>query len=70
MMAGKGAKLVRLLLFFPYVAMMAVPFYNRALPELAGIPFFYWYQLVWIPLGALLILPVYLAENREQSGAD
>jgi hypothetical protein len=67
MAAVSGFRLVRLLLLIPYVAMMAVPFYNRALPELAGIPFFYWYQLLWIPVGALLILPVYLAENHEQS---
>ena len=25
-----------------------VPLYNRAEPSLYGIPFFYWFQLVWI----------------------
>ncbi|HET7569631.1 MAG TPA: DUF3311 domain-containing protein [Gammaproteobacteria bacterium] len=25
-----------------------VPFYNRIDPRLAGIPFFYWFQFVWI----------------------
>jgi hypothetical protein len=61
---------VRLLLLIPYIAMLAVPLYDRARPELAGIPFFYWYQLLWIPSGALLILFVYLAENRLQSEPD
>lgn len=61
-----GFRHVRLLLLIPYIVMLAVPFYNRALPELAGIPFFYWYQLLWIPLGALLILAVYLAENHDR----
>jgi len=47
-----------------------VPFYNRALPAIAGIPFFYWYQLLWIPLGALLLLLVYRIEERKSRGAE
>jgi uncharacterized membrane protein len=65
-----GFTLVRLLLLVPYIAMLAVPFYNRTLPELAGIPFFYWYQLMWIPLAAVLILAVYRAENRDRQRSD
>jgi Protein of unknown function (DUF3311) len=58
--AGKRRlRLVHLLLLVPYVAMAWVPFYNRVEPELAGIPFFYWYQLLWIALGALILLPIY-----------
>ena len=56
-----------LLLFVPYIAMMWVPSYNRALPEIAGIPFFYWYQLLWIVLGSLLLLPAYFAVTRGAS---
>ena len=44
--------------------MMLVPYYNRSAPEIAGIPFFYWYQLVWIVLGAVILLAAYLAESR------
>jgi len=54
---------IRLLLLVPYLALIWVPFYDRALPDIAGIPFFYWYQLMWIPLGALALLPVYLVER-------
>jgi hypothetical protein len=54
---------IRLLLLVPYLALIWVPFYDRALPDIAGIPFFYWYQLLWIPLGALILLPVYLVER-------
>ncbi len=53
-----------LLLLIPYIAMLWVPFYNRAAPDIAGIPFFYWYQLLWIVLGALLLLPAYYAATR------
>src|ERR1700742_3532256 len=37
---------IYLLLLAPYLALGWVPFYDRALPDLAGIPFFYWYQLL------------------------
>lgn len=53
-------------LALPYVALLWVPFYNRALPALFGIPFFYWYQMAWILLGALSMLPVYLHEERRR----
>ena len=55
---------IHLLLAVPFAAMIWIGFYNRTEPAIAGIPFFYWYQLLWIPLGALLLLPVYRAEER------
>jgi hypothetical protein len=60
----KGFHPLHLLLLLPYIAMMWVPSYNRIEPEIAGIPFFYWYQLVWIVLGAALMLPLYFSEER------
>jgi hypothetical protein len=62
----RGFRAIRLLLLVPYLGLLWVPFYNRALPALFGIPFFYWYQLAWIPLGALLLLPIYRAERRAE----
>lgn len=55
---------ITLLLLIPYVAMLWVPYYNRVEPEIAGIPFFYWYQLLWIVLGALILLPAYYSATR------
>ena len=43
--------------------MLWVPSYNRAAPGIAGIPFFYWYQLLWIPLGSLLLWLAYWLER-------
>lgn len=43
------------LLLLPYLAMICVPFYNRIEPTLFGIPFYYWYQLSWVPLSSLII---------------
>jgi hypothetical protein len=67
---SKGARLrpVHLLLLLPFIAMLWVGFYNRAEPSLADIPFFYWFQLLWIPVGALLLWPVYRAEDRDNDG--
>ena len=54
------------LLAFPFVGMLWVPFYNRRDPELAGIPYFYWYQLAWIAVSAVLTAIVYLATRKEE----
>lgn len=48
-----------LLLCLPYIGVLWVPFYNSMQPQLAGIPFFYWYQFMWIWIGALLTWVVY-----------
>jgi Protein of unknown function (DUF3311) len=54
----------RFLLVLPFLGVLWVPFYNRIEPSLAGIPFFYWYQLAWVVLGALVVLAVYVIETR------
>lgn len=41
------------LLSLPVLAMLAVPLYSRATPEVAGVPFFYAYQFAWVPLSIL-----------------
>jgi hypothetical protein len=59
-----------ILLLIPYIAMLWVPFYNHAEPAFSGIPFFYWYQLLWIPLGSLLLFLVWRMErarNRKRA---
>ena len=49
-----------LLLLLPFIGLLWVPFYNTdALPALFGFPFFYWYQLLWVPVTAFLIWVVY-----------
>jgi hypothetical protein len=53
----------RWLLVIPFIATLWVPFYNSVEPRLFSIPFFYWYQLIWVLLCAVVIGIVYLAEN-------
>ena len=56
---------IRRLLILPFVGLLWVPFYNGALPALGGLPFFYWYQLAWVPLTSALIWVVYRSERHE-----
>jgi cell division protein FtsW (lipid II flippase) len=60
----KRRYLPRLLLVIPFLAMIWVPSYNRIEPTLGDIPFFYWYQLAWILIAAVLVLVVYLIESE------
>jgi hypothetical protein len=48
------------LLLLPWIAMIWVPFYNRVEPQLWGFPFFYWYQLLWVLVSAVITALVYL----------
>lgn len=51
------------LLVIPVLALACVPLYARDGPRLLDVPFFYWYQLVWVALsivcmaGAALLIP-------------
>lgn len=47
------------LLAIPCIAVLAVPFYNRLEPTLFGVPFFYWWLLMWVPLSSVFIGIVY-----------
>ncbi len=44
------------LLFVPCILALWVPLYNSISPTLFDIPFFFWFQLVLIPISALAIL--------------
>ena len=56
------ARWARIFFLIPFIAVLWVPFYNCTDPMLFGIPFFYWYQLLWIPLTAVVISAVYWFE--------
>ena len=58
---------IHLLLLIPYAAMMWVPSYNRVEPMVAGIPFFYWYQFVWVLLSSVVTGTVYLLTREDKA---
>jgi hypothetical protein len=56
---SRSSRLWHLLLVLPYVALLWVPFYNSIEPAILGIPFFYWYQFLWVFLTSALIIWVH-----------
>jgi hypothetical protein len=50
-----------LLFVLQFVAVLWPSFFNSAEPSWAGIPFFYWYQMLWVIVGAVLTAIVYFA---------
>jgi len=57
-----------LLFVVQVVAVLWPPFYNRVEPSWLGIPFFYWYQLLWVLIGAVLTAIVYFATASRRGG--
>jgi hypothetical protein len=55
-----------LLLLIPVIATLWVPFYSSADPQLAGIPYFYWYQFLWVPISAIITAVVYFATREPE----
>jgi Protein of unknown function (DUF3311) len=53
-----------LLFVIQFVASLWVAFYNRVEPTWIGIPFFYWYQMLWVIVGAVLTAIVYFATDE------
>jgi Ca2+/H+ antiporter len=41
-----------------------VPFYARSTPKLGDFPFFYWFQLIWMPVVMVLCYATYLLMRR------
>ena len=55
-----------LLLLLPLV-LLWVPHYNRIEPALAGVPFFYWYQIAWIFITVVLTWIVWRLDGGDRS---
>ncbi|MDQ2817425.1 MAG: DUF3311 domain-containing protein [Candidatus Eremiobacteraeota bacterium] len=49
------------LLGLPLAATLWPPLYAHASPAWHGVPFFYWYQFLWVIIGAIIIAVVYFA---------
>lgn len=54
-----------ILLAIAVVVPLFVPAYSIDEPRLAGMPFFYWYQMMWIPVTAGLVGISYRLVTKE-----
>ncbi len=46
-------------LLIPFIVLLWPPFYNYRDPYFIGVPFFYWFQLLWIIITAILTSVLY-----------
>ena len=58
---------VTVLLTVAVVGALWVPIYARTAPKLGAFPFFYWYQLILVPVTALLCWISYLLLRTRQA---
>jgi Protein of unknown function (DUF3311) len=49
----------------PFIALLWVSRYASLGPRLWGIPFFYWYQMMWVPLAGVLTIIAYVLLRSE-----
>jgi len=52
-----------ILLILPFIVLLYPPFYNFRQPEFIGVPFFYWFQLLWVLITAIITAVVYFLRN-------
>ena len=54
------------LLVLPFIGVLIPAFYNKKDPELGSVPFFYWYQMLWIVISVAVTIIVYRATRGER----
>ena len=52
-----------LLLLVQFVFLLWPGYYNKIEPSWIGVPFFYWYQMLWVIISAGLTAIVYFATD-------
>jgi len=56
--------ILALLIIIPSIVNLSVPLYNRSGPDLYGLPFFYWFQTVWLVVCSVFYLIFSQLVNR------
>lgn len=57
---------IGLCLLAPFVAMLWVGSYAKIDPTFIGIPFFYWYQMLWVLISTALTMTAFQLWKRDQ----
>lgn len=69
---GRASGLVfnpwNLVLLIPFIVLLT-PLYNTDSPALFGMPFFYWFQFLVIPVGVLCTITVYRMTRKAPTRA-
>ena len=56
--------LITVLVLISILGTLIVPIYARSSPYIGAFPFFYWYQLLWVPFVAVLMAICYLVSTH------
>lgn len=56
----RGNPLWYLLMIIPVIGTCFPSFYSFVSPELWGIPFFYWYQMLWVIISGFITFLMYV----------
>lgn len=57
--AKSGRRWWYLVLILPFIATLFPGLYNSESPAMGGLPYFYWYQLLWVVIAGFLTILVY-----------
>jgi hypothetical protein len=64
----RNAVIAGVLLLVAVVGAFWVPIYARSAPKLGAFPFFYWFQLIWMPVVMVLCYLAYLLLRVPRAG--
>lgn len=48
-----------LILIIPFIATLFPQLYSSATPTLGGLPYFYWYQLLWVLITGVITIVIH-----------
>ena len=58
------------LILIPSAVNLLVPLYNKEMPDIFGLPFFYWFQTIWLVICSGFYLAfAYLMKKEEENNA-
>lgn len=63
---GLTIRPVNWLLLIPLVGTLIPEVYNRRNPSIGGMPFFYWYQMVWVAISVSITYYVYVSTRGDR----
>ena len=67
-LSPRNAVIAGVLLLVAVIGAFWVPIYARSTPKLGDFPFFYWFQLIWMPVVMVLCYLAYLLLRTPRTG--
>ncbi len=64
--AGKVRQVYYLLFLIPFIGTLIPPFYAKVTPSLFGLPYFYWYLILWIFITGIIGGIVYFLSEAKR----